>query len=376
MRESKCHSSPTRSSRIVDCASSSLDSVDERREIAFKWIIIVSCVISLCSLLTMCLALPSVYSYIDDISTFTKQDFNQCEDVTKELETELTAMRITHSNRTMRGARSSYGALAARFMSESDTVFQECPACCLPGERGPTGDTGLPGLPGAPGPDGAPGRPGATPNASCIPERIFEPPPCLPCPQGPRGVPGHPGFPGDPGDPGIAGRPGLDGKPGRPGDDGPIGPPGPPGPVGPPGEKGLTPEARVIPGPPGDPGEPGPWGPPGHQGPNGEDGYTGPPGEKGWPGPPGPPGAIGEPGEIGPPGEAGPAGTPGTCVCQDTEVVIADTVGRHRPIETNRIEALRSFAFAAPRQNPLDYDLLNSRFQKSHKVMDSGHFHH
>lgn len=57
-------------------------------------------------------------------------------------------------------------------------------ACCTPGERGPIGDPGLPGMNGAPGPDGAPGRPGTTPNASCIPERVFEPPPCLPCPQG------------------------------------------------------------------------------------------------------------------------------------------------------------------------------------------------
>ena len=77
-----------------------------------------------------------------------------------------------------------------------------------PEARGPNGDPGLPGMHGSPGPDGSPGRPGSTPNASCIPERIFEPPPCLPCPQGPRGVPGHPGFPGDPGDPGISGRPG------------------------------------------------------------------------------------------------------------------------------------------------------------------------
>ncbi|VDK41681.1 unnamed protein product [Gongylonema pulchrum] len=63
---------------------------------------------------------------------------------------------------------------------------------------------------------------------------------------------------------------------------------------------------------------------------NGEDGYSGPPGEKGWPGPPGPPGAIGLPGAPGPQGEPGPSGTPGTCVCQDTEVVIADMPNRQR----------------------------------------------
>lgn len=87
---------------------------------------------------------------------------------------------------------------------------------------------------------------------------------------------------------------------------------------------GRTPEARVIPGPPGDAGEPGPWGPPGHPGAPGEDGYPGTPGEKGWPGPPGQPGPPGTDGPVGPGGEEGPAGTPGTCVCQDTEVVMQD----------------------------------------------------
>ncbi|TMS35694.1 hypothetical protein L596_003039 [Steinernema carpocapsae] len=37
---------------------------------------------------------------------------------------------------------------------------------------------------------------------------------------------------------------------------------------------------------------------------------------------------MGLPGTAGPQGEAGPTGTPGTCVCQDTEVVIADTRGQ------------------------------------------------
>ncbi|VDL77107.1 unnamed protein product [Nippostrongylus brasiliensis] len=92
--------------------------------------------------------------------------------------------------------------------------------------------------------------------------------------------------------------------------------------------EGRTPEAHVIPGPPGDPGPPGPWGPPGNPGMPGDDGYPGTPGEKGWPGPPGAPGPMGLPGPAGPGGEEGPAGTPGTCVCQDTEVVMADVNGR------------------------------------------------
>lgn len=110
------------------------------------------------------------------------------------------------ANRSKRSDQRQYGHYNPTLLHPNAPLFQECPgkipfykfafnivdflACCVPGERGPNGDSGLPGIPGSPGPDGALGRPGTTPNASCIPERVFEPPPCLPCPQGPRGVPG------------------------------------------------------------------------------------------------------------------------------------------------------------------------------------------
>ncbi|VDM93937.1 unnamed protein product [Onchocerca ochengi] len=313
------------------------DLLDVRRERAFKCIISVASTISISSLLTLCLVAPSAYNFVDNMGTFTKQDFAFCEGASHDLEEELTIIRRINPNRTRREA-TRYSSFNPTTLLSDFVTFQECPACCMPGERGAPGDSGLPGLPGSPGPDGAPGRPGATPNASCIPERVFEPPPCLPCPQGPRGVPGHPGFPGDPGDPGISGKPGADGIRGKPGEDGPPGPDGPEGPVGPPGDKGPTPNAHVIPGPPGDPGDPGPWGPPGFPGPNGEDGYPGPPGEKGWPGSPGPPGLIGPPGLPGPTGEQGPSGTPGTCVCQDTEVVI-DDISNRRPVKEATTES-------------------------------------
>ncbi|VDN89164.1 unnamed protein product [Brugia pahangi] len=319
----------------IKCDMLNSSVVEVRRERAFKCIISVASTLSISSLLTLCLVAPSAYNFVDNMGTFTRQDFAFCESATHDLEEELSTIQSVNPNRTRRDV-SHYSGFNPTTLFTEHVSFQECPACCIPGERGAPGDAGLPGLPGSPGPDGAPGRPGATPNASCIPERIFEPPPCLPCPQGPRGVPGHPGFPGDPGDPGIPGKPGADGLRGKPGEDGPPGPPGPEGPAGPPGDKGFTPHAHVIPGPPGDPGDPGPWGPPGHPGSNGEDGYTGPPGEKGWPGPPGPPGAIGPPGAPGPRGEQGPTGTPGTCVCQDTEVVIADMSRRQPDIEKTK----------------------------------------
>ncbi|CAJ0570364.1 unnamed protein product, partial [Mesorhabditis spiculigera] len=302
------------------------DVLDPNREHAYKYIITISSILSIVSLLTICVTLPSLFNFVANTARFSTQDFAYCENAAIDLETEMGSLRDRFMDLTKnRTRRANYGQHYNPSMLAADTPqFQECPACCTPGERGPTGDSGLPGMHGAPGPDGAPGRPGTTPNASCIPERVFEPPPCLPCPQGARGVPGHPGFPGDPGDPGIGGRPGADGMPGKMGEPGPPGPPGVPGPIGPPGNLGRTPEAHVIPGPPGEAGDPGPWGPPGHPGSAGEDGYPGAPGEKGWPGPPGAPGPVGPAGPIGPRGEAGPTGTPGTCVCQDTEVVMND----------------------------------------------------
>ncbi|KAL3102335.1 hypothetical protein niasHS_003744 [Heterodera schachtii] len=292
------------------------------RDNAYRWMIGLSSGISLIALLSVCLLVPSLYDQVHSMARFAHNDFAFCERSVNDIESAAPNAAFVLKNRTRREA--DYAGYSPSILPTNGPLFQECPACCIPGERGPTGDPGLPGLPGAPGPDGAQGRPGTTPNASCIPERVFEPPPCLPCPQGPRGPPGHPGFPGEPGDRGIPGRPGQDGLPGKPGEDGPPGPDGAPGQPGPYGDKGPTPEAHIIPGPPGDPGETGPWGPPGHPGPPGEDGYPGGSGEKGWPGPPGPPGPMGTPGLPGPMGEAGPIGTPGTCVCQDTEVVLTE----------------------------------------------------
>ncbi|CAI5442211.1 unnamed protein product [Caenorhabditis angaria] len=306
------------------------EDLNEIREKGYRVIITISGVISISSLLVLILFVPSMYNYVDNISRFSRKDFTFCQNSVEDLENEMSSMReqiLKGRNGTSKRA-AGYGHYNPSMLANESPQFQECPACCIPGERGPPGDSGLPAIPGSPGPDGAPGRPGTTPNATCIPERVFEPPPCLPCPQGPRGVPGHPGFPGDSGEAGISGRPGSDGLPGKPGEPGPPGPHGPPGEAGPIGDKGRTPEAHVIPGPPGDAGPPGPWGPPGSSGMPGEDGYSGTPGEKGWPGPPGAPGPMGLPGPVGPSGEQGPSGTPGTCVCQDTEVVINDEKGR------------------------------------------------
>ncbi|KAI6181256.1 Cuticle collagen dpy-2 [Aphelenchoides besseyi] len=321
-----------------------VEELNETKEAAYQLIIGIAGTLSVLSLLCLCLVVPSMYSYVNTMSTFSVQDFAYCESATADMEVEMETMSAKMAaalNRTKR-ANGQYAGYNPTLLHANAPTFQECPACCTPGAPGPQGDLGLPGLGGAPGPNGVQGRPGTTPNASCIPERVFEPAPCLPCPQGPRGTIGFPGFSGDPGPIGPEGLPGKDGAPGPKGPDGPQGIEGFPGEPGPVGDKGVTPDAKLIPGPAGDVGEPGSWGLPGLQGAPGSDGYPGSIGEKGKQisaddfncsfkecqdrpdqryGPQGPNGAAGSRGEIGPPG------TPGTCVCQDTEVVVADQRG-------------------------------------------------
>ncbi|KRZ72408.1 Cuticle collagen dpy-2, partial [Trichinella papuae] len=297
------------------------------QELAYKCIIIVSGVLSLLSAILFCTTFPMLYNTAQTLSSAIQSDFDSCEDSIRVLEDSILKLNPkNHSSRTPLIKRQSLGQSSVIF--NGLVVFQECPACCIPGIQGPPGEPGLPGLPGSPGSEGSIGRPGTTPNASCIPERVYEPPPCLPCPQGPRGPVGHPGFPGDSGDPGIMGRPGNQGPPGPPGSTGIPGPPGLMGPPGAAGDAGMPPETKIIQGLPGDPGDPGPWGPPGSPGLPGLNGAPGLPGEKGWPGEPGNPGDMGIPGLPGPMGESGTAGPPGVCICDDTEVIIEDAKGK------------------------------------------------
>ncbi|KAI6221133.1 Cuticle collagen dpy-2 [Aphelenchoides besseyi] len=334
------------------------EELNETKEAAYQLIIGIAGTLSVLSLLCLCLVVPSMYSYVDTMSLFSVQDFAYCESATADMEVEMETMSArmaAASNRTKR-ASGQYAGYNPTLLHANAPTFQECPACCTPGKfMGEQTEfrsydqlfmftfKELPDLkaiwvyPALEEPQVQTefkyGRPGTTPNASCIPERVFEPAPCLPCPQGPRGPSGFPGFPGDQGEVGNQGPSGKDGAPGPQGPDGPDGIQGYPGEPGPVGDKGVTPDAHLIPGPAGDVGEAGSWGLPGLEGAKGSDGYVGAIGEKGknaWTagtsvsasfGPQGPNGAVGPRGEIGPPG------TPGTCVCQDTEVVVADQRG-------------------------------------------------
>uniref|UniRef100_A0A5S6QG99 Nematode cuticle collagen N-terminal domain-containing protein n=1 Tax=Trichuris muris TaxID=70415 RepID=A0A5S6QG99_TRIMR len=313
-------------------AINAVDQRRQRREFAFKGIIVASGLLTLTSLGTFAATLPVLNSFAQTVASFHYADFETCNDAVTRLLVSIERLKVGRQrNRTLarRYAQDTgpqYGQNGATF--NGLLVYQECSACCRPGERGPPGEPGSPASSGSPGSDGAPGRRGRTPNASCIPERIYQPPPCLPCPQGPRGPVGHPGFPGDTGGPGIMGRPGNQGPPGDPGPPGIPGTPGAMGPVGPPGDAGMPPENKILQGPPGEPGEPGVRGLPGDPGTPGENSPQGPNGEKGWPGEPGEPGDMGIPGPPGRIGEPGHPGAAGVCICPDTEVIIEDSMGR------------------------------------------------
>ncbi|VDO21164.1 unnamed protein product, partial [Brugia timori] len=146
----------------IKCDMVNSNVVEVRRERAFKCIISVASTLSISSLLTLCLVAPSAYNFVDNMGTFTRQDFAFCESATHDLEEELSTIQRVNPNRTRRDV-SHYSGFNPTTLFTEHVSFQECPACCIPGERGAPGDAGLPGLPGSPGPDGAPGRPGATP---------------------------------------------------------------------------------------------------------------------------------------------------------------------------------------------------------------------
>lgn len=53
--------------------------IDDRRENAYKFIIFLANFMSITSLLIICLIIPSMYNYVNNIRTFSRQDFQYCE---------------------------------------------------------------------------------------------------------------------------------------------------------------------------------------------------------------------------------------------------------------------------------------------------------
>jgi hypothetical protein len=295
---------------------------------AYKYVALSAITFSLVTVITLCIALPATYNYVQHIRATVRQDIGQCKDKAHSTFGQLSTLK--QANRTRRDTDDGYGGGSTSSASISSVpvhqpsggvqvapstsqasnvgTYGTCDGCCLPGRAGVAGAPGRPGRPGRLGAPGAPGVPGR-PRGPC---QTVTPQTKTGAP-GPAGAPGPQGEPGDNGVDGKPGAGGVDGPPGEPGPKGPPGPAGSDGHDGTPGEDGAHAVGNVEPGPPGPAGEPGPQGAPGPAGENGSDGGASTPGPKGPKGPPGPAGEDGHPGAPGPDGQPGGEGNRGIC---------------------------------------------------------------
>ncbi|VDL73578.1 unnamed protein product [Nippostrongylus brasiliensis] len=166
----------------------------EQRIKAYRFVAYAAVTFSVVAVLSVCLTLPMVYSYISHVKRQINTDIKFCRGTAKDIWSEVNNLAaVPRSNRTARNA--GYGEDAAVANDAPHTVGGtggggKCGGCCLPG---PPGAAGNPGKPGRHGKPGAPGQPG---------------------PKGPPGADGQPGADGNPGTPGQAGPPGAGGEKG------------------------------------------------------------------------------------------------------------------------------------------------------------------
>ncbi|KAE9549645.1 hypothetical protein FO519_007139, partial [Halicephalobus sp. NKZ332] len=78
--------------------------VDDARESVYQFVIGGASLISIASLLTLCLVLPSMYNYVNTVSDFGRHDFAYCESATLDMQLEMDQMqdRFRKENRTKR----------------------------------------------------------------------------------------------------------------------------------------------------------------------------------------------------------------------------------------------------------------------------------
>jgi hypothetical protein len=62
-----------------DASEDPKQTLNESKEAAYQVIIAISGALSILSLLCLCLVVPSLYSYVDTMSSFSIQDFKHCE---------------------------------------------------------------------------------------------------------------------------------------------------------------------------------------------------------------------------------------------------------------------------------------------------------
>jgi len=280
-----------------------IDNDEERREKAYKVVLIVSLCISILSCTCMCTVFPLLYQYMSLSGTQFGNVLDFCEytaesvlfDTGELLENSSRLPVIVHMNQT-------------RFERQANGQQTRCSCEAKPG---------LIGLPGRKGQRGQAGRPGS----AGLPARL----PCEPlqdlkkycpekCPAGLQGAIGQRGTVGDKGGRGEKGKPGKDGEDGKLGNRGQPGVSGVGGANGEDGDAGIdmtpTPFVTGPAGPMGEVGNAGLIGPPGMPG---IDGPIGPRGKKGLSGLNGLSGMRGSTGPIGLIGDQGKPGQPGVC---------------------------------------------------------------
>jgi hypothetical protein len=106
------------------------DELNESKEAAYQLIIGISGALSIASLLCLCLVVPSLYGYVDTMSSFSIQDFKYCERTTTDMETEIESMGTRFydaMNRTKRVASGQYAGYNPTLLHPNAPTFQECP---------------------------------------------------------------------------------------------------------------------------------------------------------------------------------------------------------------------------------------------------------
>uniref|UniRef100_A0A915AZX2 Nematode cuticle collagen N-terminal domain-containing protein n=1 Tax=Parascaris univalens TaxID=6257 RepID=A0A915AZX2_PARUN len=173
-----------------------MDKSEEGRERAFKYVVLFAGLISLISVVSLCVTIPMAFSYVGRLDRRIQSDRAYCEETVSEIADEIVQFSYAasligngtaeHVERGKRYADSYLPYLSTESSFTSGMNVQG--SCCVPGPRGPPGLPGANGRPGIPGIHGKHGQPGRPPAAQCYVQAALS---CPVCPAGPRGEPGR-----------------------------------------------------------------------------------------------------------------------------------------------------------------------------------------
>ncbi|VDO50025.1 unnamed protein product, partial [Brugia timori] len=111
--------------------------MEEQRERAYKAVAYAAVTFSLISVLSVCITMPIVYSFVDHIQQQTRKDLQFCKSSARDIMSEV--------------AKKQPITFAAAATNRTKRQIGACDSCCKPGH---------PGRPGPPGANGKPGTPG------------------------------------------------------------------------------------------------------------------------------------------------------------------------------------------------------------------------